>query len=625
MSEIFNVVLNGTPIEFTFYDENTLEAQKKAIQAAESAETAVAAKDVALLAAIGLGPFANTTAGLAATTNGQYFYTVSPANLYRNNAGTAVLTDELATLARSLGPFASLLIDDDLPLKDALESIAANLAGPGGAAFFGFSAGGASPATLTGEAKVRQLRSAGDKTGNLTAQIGAWITDLTAASGGRIAIPAGGHTMTAGVTLTNGYDLQGDGRIRTVIDPNFAGTVFSISGGVGVTPYHNRISGLGFFSASNSNRTLFHVRNGANTEIGRVSMPAGGIAGSGSIGILHEGREFNWYHDNILSLAKPLRIQPNPEAVSLNITTDYLVCEREHYIVTSPTEACVSSVGAYLSNTAWRDCALVKGAEGIKLVNTTLPIASHNVSIMGCRKEQADTASAYGFHFEFGGGGGVLQNLTFINNYTAAGQNGIYGRGVEHGFVISTVFTQGTGRTALDWAIPPGGSLHLAGCSGQVGGAKTMANAHPILRVPSTVANNPIGTLEHWVYFVTPADGGPDGLINYDGVPSLIEGGVETACFEMTVPTGSRSIRLPLLPANTGGTDPVGAMVTIRAKTGYFRAFYPADGSVPTTIEATGPFASTATSNRIYAENYPNGIISNTLAATQVLRIEVRK
>ncbi len=487
----------------------------------------------------------------------------------------------------------------------------------------GFTQSGASPATRTARDKLRDVRSTADKSGNLSASLASWVTDLTTNAGGKIKVPGGNHTMTSGVNFVSGYDVEGDGRIRTVIDPAFAGTVFSMTGGAAVTPYHNRLSGLGFISPSSFARTLFHVRNAANCEISRMSIPEGGIQHPDSIGILLEGRELNWFHDNNWAIAQPMRILPNPEPTALNITTDYLVCEREHYIAQAATEACVESAGAYLSNGVWRDCALVKGAEGIKLVNTTMANASHNISIAGCRREQGQTASAYSFHFEFGGAGGFLQNLDFERNYTSSAQNGVFGRGVQHALLKSSMLTQGAGKVALDWVVPPGGSLTLLGCTGHAGGTKTIVDGHPLLRVPSRAAGNPIGPLEQWVHFVTPADPGAGGTINYDNVPFIQIGASDVASFEMEAPAGSRTIRLPLVPANTAGVDAVGAEVRIRAKAGRYVAFYPADGSAPVVETATGPFATTATANRIYG--YAGGIISNTLAASEVIRVEVRK
>ncbi|WP_446655217.1 hypothetical protein, partial [Blastomonas sp.] len=72
--------------------------------AEEARDDAVNAKDLALLAAIAQGPFVDTATGIAATANGDYFFTVNPANVYLNDNGSPQLQDEVATLGRSLGP-----------------------------------------------------------------------------------------------------------------------------------------------------------------------------------------------------------------------------------------------------------------------------------------------------------------------------------------------------------------------------------------------------------------------------------------------------------------------------------------------------------------------------------------
>lgn len=114
-------------------------AAEDARDAAEDArDESINAKDLALLAALAVGPYADTAAGIADTSDGVYFYTVQPANIYLNDSGTAVLQDEIATLGRSLGTFTSPLIDDNTTIKAALESVGANLALTGGASGVGF-------------------------------------------------------------------------------------------------------------------------------------------------------------------------------------------------------------------------------------------------------------------------------------------------------------------------------------------------------------------------------------------------------------------------------------------------------------------------------------------------------
>lgn len=211
MTQTVSVVIDNVPIEVAFYDTNTREAQLKAIQAEESAETAVAAKDVALLAAIGLGPFANTTAGLAATTNGQYFYTVSPANLYLNNAGTAVLQDELATLARSLGVMAPTIVPDNATIKQAIETLGENVESDDGAGFVGLKQGGKVQHGIPYVTPMMK-NAAGDGTWNDTAAAQDAIYEASA-RGWEVVLPKGYSFSNTGLILPDNTIIKGEGRL----------------------------------------------------------------------------------------------------------------------------------------------------------------------------------------------------------------------------------------------------------------------------------------------------------------------------------------------------------------------------------------------------------------------------
>lgn len=211
MTQTVTVFIDSAPIQVAFYDANTLEAQRKAIEASDSAETAVAAKDVALLAAIALGPFADTTAGLAATTNGQHFYTVSPANLYRNNAGNAVLTDELATLARSLGTMTPAIVPDNATIKEAIEMLGENVEGEDGAGFVGLAQGGKVQHGIPYVTPIMK-NAAGDGTWNDTAAAQNAIYEASA-RGWEVVLPKGYSFSNTGLILPDNTIIKGEGRL----------------------------------------------------------------------------------------------------------------------------------------------------------------------------------------------------------------------------------------------------------------------------------------------------------------------------------------------------------------------------------------------------------------------------
>lgn len=112
MSETVNVVIAGTPTPIVLYDANTLESANQAAQAAASAAdaaiSAAAAEGYADDAEVALGLvqaaalagdtiYPDTTAGLAATAEGGYFWTSTPPTLWREVGGVAVRQSVLLT------------------------------------------------------------------------------------------------------------------------------------------------------------------------------------------------------------------------------------------------------------------------------------------------------------------------------------------------------------------------------------------------------------------------------------------------------------------------------------------------------------------------------------------------
>lgn len=216
MTQTVTVVIDNVPIEVAFYDANTLEAQQKAIQASDSAETAVAAKDVALLAAVGLGPFADVDEGILETSDGQYFYTVSPANLYLNDAGNAVLTDELATLARSLGTMTPTIVPDNANIKQAIETLGENVEGEDGAGFVGLKQGGKVQHGIKYVTPEMQGAIGGGVV-NDTAKLQDWIAEA-AARGWELVIPKGFTYRQSGLIFPDNSVLKGEGTLIQTTD-----------------------------------------------------------------------------------------------------------------------------------------------------------------------------------------------------------------------------------------------------------------------------------------------------------------------------------------------------------------------------------------------------------------------
>lgn len=183
------------------------------VEAEEARDDAVNAKDLALLAAIAQGPFADTATGIAATANGDYFFTVNPANVYLNDNGSPQLQDEVATLGRSLGPFSSPLIDDGATTKEALESIATKLADDNGLQFLGAPKPPGARSRSAADVFNDVVRLKDFHAGNGTAAgaaLAAAIVEAQARGIKRI-VAGSGHYLLTNAALAAGITLEGDG------------------------------------------------------------------------------------------------------------------------------------------------------------------------------------------------------------------------------------------------------------------------------------------------------------------------------------------------------------------------------------------------------------------------------
>lgn len=415
--------------------------------------------------------------------------------------------------------------------------------------------------------------------------------------------------------------LIGKGPNVTTIRANYAGAVPIIdaengaSGGI----YQGLLADFGISSNVVANKTAIRLHNVANWEVRGIGIPQGALLGD-SIGLDLSLRQPCVIGDGRMSIvcARPVVFSPNSEWP--NLCADHSRLQCAELIGTSASYPVVDfSAGCVLSNTTITG-ALVGGKQGIKAVNTTVLANSSNLTIRDGRHEQSMDATAYGIDLDFGSGSTILRSLLISNWATDYFQHGIKLRGVKHAHLVTVELNQGTGLTALDVTLISGGSLTLDGCVGQVDGTIVVTNGHLVSSTPSQETGNPIGSRMHWVYWVTPSDPGAAGTYDYEPLPTMTVGNVRTASFRFTFPTGSRYLRLPLCQPASMTTD---ADVVVRAENGRLVATFHKDGTL-TAHSATGIFATTATSGKIYPTT-TGQLLADTLVATAAISVEIRQ
>jgi hypothetical protein len=256
----------GATNYFVKVGENTDLAVSSATSAAVSAAVAEAV----------VGPnYANTTAGLTATTSGQSFAVDNgdgTVSIYRNVSGSAVLQRSIGTTAYNDGRFTQ---------KTDLASTASGK----GAALVGYEGGGTLQDIAEGNipfshdttytagtlgSKAQQtvcvtdapFNAMGDGVANDTAAIQAAIDAMSVLGGGTVILSAGSYT-TSTLNLPQDVFLEGQGKYATrlVATSGLNAPLINRAGTSGSVINRGGVSGLAIIGSGKSNTGMIGIKN----------------------------------------------------------------------------------------------------------------------------------------------------------------------------------------------------------------------------------------------------------------------------------------------------------------------------------------------------------------------------
>ena len=461
-----------------------------------------------------------------------------------------------------------------------------------------FKAAGTGSALRPVDAKAGERLSPADKTGALQTQLGSHATDYPL--GARIDLGRGTIALTDTFTHSGQrLRIAGDAVNATQINFTKAGGGTAIkfdTAGLGGN-YQSSVENVGFVAPGTDSKIAIHAKNASGLMLRNIGLPSAWL-GADSIGLLLQGRESVWLtgEQGQVACARPLVIRKNPTWPTLNC--DHSGVDGQFLIGTSSNYYAVEfEEGAIPSNFTITKSGVVGGQGGVKARNSTEPGNGNNFAMTDGRSEQHLDPASWNVDWDYTGGG-KLRHFFASNWLYDALVKGVRLRNVQHINFIGCGLPQADGRAAIDATLLPGGELVMLGCEGQAGGTKVVTNGHPLIDIPSTIANNPVGSFELWSYFVTPADQ-TDGstAIDYGPLPIHREGGVERAAFRRSfgaLSTANRLLNLPLISGATIDVD-----VTVRVANGRLELTRKVDGSF-VVRNSYGLCAATSTAGKIY-------------------------
>jgi hypothetical protein len=244
---------------------------------------------------------------------------------------------------------------------------------------------------------------------------------------------------------------------------------------------------------------------------------------------------------------------------------------------------------------------------------------SQDLAFIGCRFEGTNDASGWDVYININTPTNKLQNVIFINCRFGNVRNNVFLSGVETATFIGCTFAAGSGKTALSFAGQAAGTLQLHNCFFTTGGAFTVTNMRRLNGIDPYAGSTNGFVNGSYIYYVRPTPSG--GTYVYNGIIPERVGDQRVWRIPMLVDSGTTTM---VLPGDTIASLERSVIVEVSADSGYARWTIPKAGAVAVLNAATGIFADTPTSAKIYltAGTYPN-LIGNTLAAPVNIAVTV--
>lgn len=300
---------------------------------------------------------------------------------------------------------------------------------------------------------VKAYGAKGDGNTDDTAAINAAITAAGLAGGGTVYFPPGtycvvqsGSTVPFVINYSNVW-ITGSARHGTTIlfKPSGGGAVFQFNSGA-VPINFNGIERLLFKSTDTATQKTAILAYDLNNFIVReIAMSDNEWKGGSSVGVYFRGRQELRMRDCEIYSDLPVVIDENPNLSGANeISFDHSSVTNSDLVVTAGLNNASITIkdSTVLTNSEFRNLALVRGAAGISANSTTPATAWQSITIANCRSEQ--TNSSAGYTIDIRHSAAQVQNLVIDNFTFDPGMNAIRLTGA-HWPSVRSVSYGGTG------------------------------------------------------------------------------------------------------------------------------------------------------------------------------------
>jgi len=333
-------------------------------------------------------------------------------------------------------------------------------------------------------------------------------------------VPAGTYTIKENVVFTgNRMRLTGANRLASILqfNPTGPGDCLYFNNPSAGGYFQGEVSHLGFTSTNTTSKAAIVLNNTANMDIHHIAIGAGVWPGD-NVFLQTKGRQSLNLRFCDIACARPILMSPN--TVFPTLTADHFLIEHCELIGTSATRPVIEiEAGAMLTNTTFRNLAIVQGKHGIYWVDGAVPGTSYKLKFENIRFEQPLDVTGWDMDLEVGPN--YIQDIELDNVYFCIGRNGLKLRNAQRITMTNCTFPDTTG-TAIDITMVAGSKLVMTNVLTN-GAAITITNGRCVRR--ESVAGF-TGIVEEWVYDDGYSAGAEQSDTYHSGVPfTLADGG----------------------------------------------------------------------------------------------------
>lgn len=389
----------------------------------------------------------------------------------------------------------------------------------------------------------QQFGAVADGTTDDTAAVQAAIT---AAGAGYVYFPPGTYRITSTLTVsTSGAHLVGHGRaaVKLKFAPTATDVLLSFTAGASMIRNWSLRNLTLYSEDSTYTKTALEIIDGGEYYVDNVEIGGNVTVGSTnfwsgnsatSIGIHVKGREAGVFN-NVWSVAdRPLLIGVNPNSaidIDHHNFHNFQMIGNGNPLVEIASDVALTNV-SFTGYQAW-----VLGTHGLYWVDTTTAANGYQLVLENVRREQAESATAYGVRIEHNN---ALQSLSMRNCVWDPTQECLYLRKVLRVSYEDSSYGGGSGRTAINMTFEANSVLDIRNSLLGNSATATLTNAVRVFETRPTQTTYNFG--EYALYTHTNRAGLRQSIAT--SLPTLNNPNLDGTYLLMDPGTGQRSLAL---------------------------------------------------------------------------------